>query len=49
MECCSAYLSCVLLSFLDEQMQRVVELGLFDIIVGTHSERVEAVQLEVVD
>lgn len=36
------------LSFLDVNMQRTVEPGLFDIMVGTSSDRVETVVLEVV-
>ena len=36
------------LSYLDENMQRIVEPGLFDVMVGTSSAQVEKVQLEVV-
>jgi beta-glucosidase len=37
------------LALLDVNMQRTVEPGLFDIMVGTSSDRVETVQLEVKD
>ena len=36
------------LSYLDENMQRIVEPGLFDVMVGTSSAEIQTVQLEVV-
>ena len=36
------------LSYLDETMQRIVEPGLFDIMVGTSSAQLQTVQLEVI-
>ena len=37
------------LSFLDEHMQRIVEPGLFDLMVGTSSDQVQTSELEVKD
>jgi beta-glucosidase len=37
------------LSFLNEKMQRIVEPGIFEVMVGTSSEEVQMMQLEVVE